>query len=557
MPFDPGTSPRFTPSRAGFAPLVGIRLGLLGIVLVLLATAPAGLSGQSPLNAAALTDPVVPKGYLRLDFVPRYSTWDTRYTPTGDVEPLGADLTSDNAASLFPGISTLEQNLRALTGSTTGFPSVLGPVAGRVSKQMTRMEFGARVGIFGWLTLGAMVPVTRVRVPVDIAFRPDTLNGNVGLSPAITGSGAVSELETQLANAADAARARATNLCDADPSSTQCADAMALSARAAAFTSATAGAYTASAFFPLDSSAAATALTAALDALNQDLVAAGLTAVSATFTFPTARVDESTFAQLSATPGTGIRSTALEPLDGLWRMGDVELSAIVRLLDGEVRDSGAISPRLAWELAGGVLVRLGTGQPADPEILFDVGSGDGQTDVEGRLFAALQVGHHVAVRSEAHYGVQKSTTQVRRVVAPTVVLAPYSSRHTVRWSPGSYFSIQVSPRLYLTEQLALSFDYDYFNKGADTYALADPPSLSSASPPDVSVLGQGSSTTVHQAGVGLTYATLRTWREGHTGTPVEMNARLIRVIGGTSGWMPKATRFEIGVRVFHRMWGGS
>ncbi len=556
MPSDARTSLGSGPSTGAVRrPLRGWA-GALVVTLLGLGAHTSAVSAQSPLTLPTLTDPIVPGGYLRLDFVPRFSTWDSRYEPGGSVQQLGTDLTSANAASLFPGVATLEQSLQALTGSSTPFSGILGPVDGRVSKQITRLEFGGRVGVFDWLTLGVMVPWVRMQAPVDVAFRPDTVNGNLGLNPAAGGNASVSAFVTDLSNAYSAAQAQATSLCDADPTSAQCGDAVALAQRVGTFADETASAYGASSFFPLDGSTAATDLTAALDALNQDLVGAGLTAVPSTFTFPTERVDASTFSQISANPAGSIRGTALEPVEGLWGVGDIELSATVRLLSGEVRDSGATEPKVAWEVAGGALVRLGTGSPPDPDIFFDVGRGDGQNDLEGRVYVALRLGSHLEVRSAARYGDQRSTTLVRRVAPPTQILAPYSSRALVRWSPTSYFAVQVSPRLHLTDQLALSFDYDYYTKGEDSYALADP-TAADAQALDPSLLAVGSGMTVHQEGFGLTYSTLRTWRQGRTGRPAEANIRLVRTVSGTGGTVPKATRFEMGVRVFQRLWGGS
>ncbi len=553
MPPEHPTRPGSAPRVRGVARVVRRWFGCVLAMLAGLAAVVPSVSGQSPLADPNLTDPVVPGGFMRLDFVPRYSSWNSRYGPQGDVEPLGADLTRPDAASLFPGIASLEQSLRAMTGSSTDFTPVLGPIASRVSKQVTRLEFGARLGVFNWLTLGVMMPIVKARAPVDVAFRPDTAGGNLGLSPVIGGGDAVSALLTALADAVGAAQARAASLCDANPGGADCADATALSQRVGAFTNETSNAYNASPFFPLEGSAAAAALTNALDSLNQDLTGVGLAAIQQTFTFPTERIDASTFAQIPSNPAAGIRGSGLESVEGLWQMGDVEVSAMVRLLDGEVRDSGAFDPRIAWKLAGGVLVRLGTGQPADPDVFFSVGSGDGQTDIEGRVYGALQLGGHFEVRSMARYGTQKSTTRIRRVVAPGVILAPYASRQSVRWTPASYFGLQLSPRLHLTDQLSASLDYDYFRKGADSYEAA----AAGSGGLDVTVLEQNTSMTVQQAGFGLTYATLGTWRQGRTGTPVEMNARLVRTISGTGGLTPKATRFEMGVRLFHRLWGGS
>ncbi len=507
-----------------------------------------------PLEAQSLVDPIVPGGMLSLGLIPNHSTWDSRYGPNG-IEPLGADLTANNAASLFPGVTTLQQDLSALTGSPTGFPAILGPVSAHVAKGVDRLDFEARLGVFDWLTLGIMVPMVRARVPIDVAYRPDTLQSNVGMSPAAKGNTGVPTLLTQLDDAATAARSYATSACDAGPGSSTCSSATSLAQRVSAFSSRTQSAYYASPFFPIAGSPAATALTHALASLNQDLSGAGLSPVQAPFVFASNDVDTATFAQLPGNPGAGIQAAPLETVDGLWQVGDVELSAAVRLLHGEVRDSGAAAPRLSWDVAGSGLMRLGTGHPANPNVFFDVGSGDGQTDFEGSLYGALRVGRHIGIRSTAKYGVQRSVVQLRRVTAPGQILAPLSSLQPVQWSPGSYLYLQVSPRWYLTEGFSLTFDYDYYSKGSDTYQAL--PAAPGATPLDVSVLDSETAMTFERMGFGLTYSSLNGARGAHGVLPAELDARFVQTVGGSGGRTPKVSSFQIALRIFRRMWGGS
>ncbi len=545
---------RTFPRRASAAPVRRLHeRARAAVAAVALAVALGGFGG-APLSGQSLVDPILPGGMVGLGIVPSHSTWSSIYGPDG-VQPLGADLTSTNAATLFPGITTLEQNLRSLTGSPTGFPSILGPVSSSVSKGVDRLEFRARLGVFNWLTLGVMLPMVRSRIPIDTYYQPDSLQANIGVSPAVTGNDGVSTLVTQLGDAASAATDRANTLCTANPSGADCSSATALAQRVTRFENATQSAYYSSPFFPREGSAAATALTHALAALNQDLRGAGLDSVPAAFVFAAGAVTADEFNQIPGNPSAGIRATPLKTVDGLWQMGDVELTAMIRLLKGEVRDSGAANPRFSWELAGGGLIRLGTGHPANPDVLFDVGSGDGQTDFEGRLYGALRVGSHIGLRSTARYGIQRSVVQLRRVTPPGRVLAPYSSLQAVRWSPGSYLYLQVSPRWYLSQGFSLTFDYDYYTKGADGYATLTT-SQGSAPALDASVLEQQTAMTLQQVGFGLTYSSLRGARSESGVLPVEFDARFIQAIGG-SGRAPQANRFQIALRAFHRLWGGS
>ncbi len=534
------------PGRRVFQVPVGFVRSLgPGLLLTLLAA--------GPLRAQSLVDPILPSGTLGLNVLPSYTTWSAWYGPQG-LQPLGAELTSANAASLFPGVSTLEQDLRGLTGSATGFPSILGPVAARVSEAVDRVELGARLGVFDWLTVGFTVPFVRNQTPIDVYFRSDTVDGNIGLSP--IGNAGVASLLSGLTGAAAAARSRATSVCSGSPGTSACTSATALAQRVSSFAEQAHSAYYASPFFPLQGSLAATALTNALSSLNQDLAGAGLAPVQVPFVFSSQRLDSATFNQLPANASAGILTSPLQTVDGLWQLGDIEVSAMARLLHGEVRDSGASQPLVAWELAGGGLVRLGTGHAPNPSVLYDVGSGDGLTTLEARVYGSLRFGRHFEVRSAAQYGAPRSGVQLRRVAPPGTLLAPYSSVEPVRWSPGTYLNVEVSPRWYLTQGLSLTLDYDAYAKAADHYT-AVPTSQGGDSTLDVSVLDRETAMSLRTVGFGLTYSTLQAARAGRTWLPTELDARFIQAIGGSGGRAPRIQEFQLAAHVYARLWGGS
>ena len=240
-------------------------------------------------------------------------------------------------------------------------------------------------------------------------------------------------------------------------------------------------------------------------------------------------------------------------MEGRYELGDIELHASVRLLQGEVRDSGATSPRFSYLLVGGALVRLGTGFVEQTDLFLDMASGDGQMDMEGRLFGAARWGRRLGLRSELRYGIQQAKSLILRVAPHEVVMAPLNTRRAVRWSPGSYMAFSLSPRWHLTDELSVSGDYRFFSKGDDSFEIiGDRVVLGvDADPAD---LEHESSITFHEAGLGLTYSTMNTWRDGRAGSPLEFNARVVRAVAGGGGRTPKITRFELGFRIFRRIW---
>jgi len=530
------------------------------VILAVVAALPMGGFSARPAAAQeaahAMLDPLVPKGWVQLEVTPTFSSWAQRYGVSAsggtEVQPLGADLTDPDGTGPFAGMSSLQSSLAALTGQS-GFTPRLGALSGAVSKNATRVEAGARLGLFDWLTLGVMVPYVKTRTAIDVAFRADSAGANLGVSPTMTNAAAVSGLLGALGNAASAAQANADAAC-AGGASVACSAAQDLLQRVSSFSTNLRQAYYATPFFPRDSSAMATALSASLASLDGDLTAAGLSPVGQPLVFATDVVDQATLQSLLTEPAAGIQGSSLQTVTGIWTLGDVELTADVRLLQGEVRDSGSSTPRLAWSLTGGALVRLGTGQRGNPDIFLDVGSGDGQTDLEGHVAASLRLGSHLGLQGGFRYGKQRPTVLLRRVAPPGEILAPAVSLRSVKWSPGDYTDLEVSPRFNLTPALGLAFDYRRFHKAADHYALTSN-ALQDVYPVDAAVLDRQTEVWLTEAAVGLRYNTTALLREGRPGMPLELGLRVIWAAGGAGGQVPKATRGELTVTLFHRLWG--
>jgi hypothetical protein len=510
--------------------------------------------------AQTLGDPMVPAGRVRLDLWPSFTTWDARFglrtdgTSSVDVlERLGSDLTDPVGTSLFPEIRTLEENLGAAIG-VPQYGANLGNVSGLVTKEVTRIDAGLSVGVFDWLTVGATIPMVKARTAIYTIYRPDTLRGDLGLNPFVAGDAGVGTLLTGLESASASAAAHASNVCNAGAGSA-CDAAQALSGQATSFWGQMSAAYGASSFFTLAGSNMALWLQSALAALDAQLTAAGLPGVGAQMVFATETLGADDFSSFPSDPNSGLQGTNLENIDGVWTMGDVELLAHIRLLQGEARDSGAATPRFSYGVTGGALVRLGTGLVDDPNIFLDVGSGDGQMDIEGRVDAFFTYGAHLALRGGFRYGVQEPTSLVRRVAPHEMVLPSPTTTRAVEWSPGSYSLLELSPQWQLSSELALAADYRRYHKGEDTFEMVGDPPVG-LPPVDVADLGHETEMSLQEIGIGLRYSTLVAWREGRTGAPVQLGARLVQAFAGSGGQTPKTTRLDLSISLFRRIWGG-
>lgn len=550
------------PSLHRFASAIRRRLGarrtrflcLAGLLVLV----PSVVHAQTPpqIPSRPLAHPLVPKGRVRFDFVPSLSTWDTRYglfTKDGAAvegeEALGSDFTDPDGVSLFPGVTTLEDVVRSLSGDA-GYQAHLGSTVGEVTKEITRLDMGVRLGVFDWLTVGANVPYVKGRTVLDFAFRADSM-ANLGINPALGSGTEVGDILTALGDVAVATEQWAQTTCSS--SSGDCQAATALSDRATEFWTGLLSAYFASPFFPLANSMAASQMASSLESLNAALTAAGLTAVSAPLAFATAGVDEETFGELPTDPALGIAGAPLGGVDGIWQLGDVELNATVRLLESERWTEGD-PPRFAYGIYGGFLVRLPTGALDSPDFFLDLASGDAQMDMEGRVDGLFRVGGRLGFRAGFRYGVQRSVDIVRRVAPPEGILPMANTARVVTWEPGSYTFLELSPRFHVSEPLSLAVDYRRYHKGEDTFSLVTEETSSTPSV-EASVLARETEVTLQELAFGLRYSSLSVFRQGKVGTPAEIGVRVIRPLSGSGGQAPKATRLEFSISLFRRLWG--
>jgi hypothetical protein len=195
-------------------------------------------------------------------------------------------------------------------------------------------------------------------------------------------------------------------------------------------------------------------------------------------------------------------------------------------------------------------------------VLLDLGAGDGQTDIEGGVFAHLSWGR-LAASAEGRHGRQLSTTLPRRVAPPDEVLAPLSSRRMVEWSPGDYVQLSLTPRLHLTPELSLTGTYRYTSMSAAEYrdiesVPTDEPGFQGYVGPSwgAEVLASKSEETTHEIGLGMTYSTLEAWREARAASPVELSFAVRSAVSGSGGLTPKALTLRLGIRLYRRFWGG-
>lgn len=493
-----------------------------------------------------------PAGRLRLELSPTIDLWSRRYglheqdgARVEAVEPLGFDL---ERAPLD--VAALETGLREALEDPS-LPVVLGSARALVSRDRTRLALGAALGITDWLTIGAVVPLVKPRTEVAFDFRSGG-DANLGQNPRLIGDNRVEAFLGELAAGRSALQAEMDERCPADPACAALGD---LLSRYSSFASGLRSAYQGSPLFVTSTSTAGKAIQARLVELKEEVAASAPdVAVPTAAPMPSSPLDQEGMRQLLVDPVAGYRLLQpIEPEATDWLLGDVEVSLALRLFEGAARDSSGAA-RFRYLLGVQGLARLPTGQVDHPDIPLDFGSGDGQLDLEGGAFADLR-SSRVGLRGEVRYGVQGETDLVRRVAPPEVVFAPVVTREMVRWTPGSYLSLEAAPSWYLADEFALGATYRLWRKQADRYVRPVQDDVLTPGTYPVDVLARETEETLHEIGLGLAFSTLTSWREGRASLPFEVRLAVRRGIAGSGGAVPKGTRLEATGRVFWRLWG--
>src|SRR6266700_3377404 len=168
--------------------------------------------------------------------------------------------------------------------------------------------------------------------------------------------------------------------------------------------------------------------------------------------------------------------------------GDVELQAKYRLLETR-----------AYALSGAIVVRLPTGHQDSPNDLFDLSTGDHQTDIEIQVAQELTLFERLWLNGMVRLTRQQPGTRARRVGPQSTLLLPHASLATLAWDPGDYAAVDVAPRL--------------------------------GAPVSASVLDAGTSVRRTRLGVAMTYL----------GSDVEGSLSFEQTASATGGLVPVAT----------------
>lgn len=481
----------------------------------------------------------VPGGTFRVELDGSIESFDRRFRG-GERESYAADLSSPALGSdRIPFLEGADARIGRIIGDA-GYRLNLGALTTDALADVGSGFLGLGLGITDQITVFGRVPLVRTRV--QLAMDLSAANADAGLNPGEAGQlpffqnfdAALSTLSGKLAagdyDGSPATRALAeATLADA---TTLRGDLFGLLADPAS----------ASPVVPTATSPTGGAVLARVTAL-QNTLSSSLAVPDFILApaLPAAPLDEAGLRQVL----TGPLALRVDESSVTFR-GDAEIGTTLTLIDGWDRGMRRGGVRAAVS----ALVRLPTGVRDQTDRPLDIGTGEGQTDVQVDLITDVGAGSFGA-RLAGSYVRQMSSEVQARVGAPGLIVGP-DRLSFVRRDPGDIIAINVQPFFRLARTLALQAGVQHWSRKEDQVSYRSP---SDALPGvDASVLADETAANATVLSVGLTYSNPGGLRLGGTGLPVDAGWAYERVIRSGSGRVPNAHRVRGRFRMYFGLW---
>lgn len=501
-----------------------------------------GLSTAASSAAAQLPQIGVPRGHIRLEIGGDFSTVNGSFLDGR--QSFRNEWNTDLGSAFLPELTNAEAQVRAITGDAN-YRLSAGRSSVRASTQTGSVVLSAAIGVTSKLTLFGTMPFVRARAQSNL--RIDSASADAGFNPWDpqfgTGAGAVATnlFFTQL----DAALLALANKIAAngypDP------DSLAFAQAALASGTALRGQMNVllrdpdggSAFVPLATSTAGTAILGAVDGIQGTMTTLGF-GFAADPALATARLSDTQYRNFITNSFGPVQGFLLGD-ETIQRPGDTEVGAVYTLIDrwGDRRTS--------FRLAFTGLVRLPTGMIDRSDDFFDLGTGQGQTDVEFRAAADFATGI-VGARLSGSYNKQLEADYQRRIYAPSQPLAYRYRLATVNSDPGDEVTLGIEPFLRLAPGFALTLGAFHWKHGHDVISYVSSP-IPGVDATDLAIGSERSATSVQG---GLTFSSF-SGVQGK-GPPIEARIAYREVVSATGGAVDQTKQLWFQVRAYYKVW---
>ena len=212
--------------------------------------------------------------------------------------------------------------------------------------------------------------------------------------------------------------------------------------------------------------------------------------------------------------------------------GDFELEAKYRMIE---------SPSFA--LSGALIVRLPTGHQDSPNTLFDISTGDHQTDLELRIAEELTLFNRLWLNGSVRLVRQRAGERERRVGPQDSLLLPHAALARLNWDPGDYAAFDVAPMYRFSRNFGVGFTVGYYTQQRDRYTYRSAQdsidvATNLGAPVSASVLDAGTAWRWTRLGAAMTYVA----------PGLEGSVSIEQTVTGAGGWVPVSTVFRVVMR---------
>jgi hypothetical protein len=465
------------------------------------------------------------------------ATFDRQFR-NGQRESYGATLTSPALGSdQIPLLADADQRIARIINNP-GYRLNLGALTTDAMVDVGTGFLGLGIGLTNRITIFGRIPLVRSRVQTTTGL---STAADAGLNPGVTGQqsffdnfdAAIVTLSGKLA-AGDY---------NADPNTRALAEATLAQATAlrADLFGLLADPTTASPVVPTSGSTTGAAVLARIAALQTTFASSlSVPGFDAAPQLATAPLGEDGLRQVLTS------SLALRTDDTpVSFRGDAEVGAALTLVDRWDRGS----QRGGFRTAISGLVRLPTGVRERSDRPLDLGTGEGQADIQVDLVTDVGSGV-LGARLAGSYVRQLPSDVQLRLGAPGTLVGP-DRLAFVRRDPGDIFALTVQPFIRLARTFALQVGVQHWTRKVDQVSYRSPADALPGIDPSI-VAESAANATMFSA--GMTYSNPGRLRRGGSGLPVDAGWSYERVIRSGNGTVPNAHRVLGRFRVYFGIW---
>jgi hypothetical protein len=482
------------------------------------------------------------RGELQIGLLGQNITVQNRYLPDGTSQVLRDMFVGQLDPRLVPPLEAVDSILAGFfpaLGLSEPDISTLGNLHFDALLERTNAPISLNYGATDWLSAFAVIPL--VRSQSFVVPQLDSLATNAGLTSTAFGgdsTGLFQELNSGIAQMEAIVQSGTLNPTEQAEAERLLADAQAYEAGLDELARQD--------YFPTDSGFNGQELTAFYEDLQSGFQTFGVAMPDVPLAGAMSSLEASAAAEWSE---AGIEEPYSQ--DTGIKFGDIALGISVQPLNMFRQRPDRPRPKLAARAKFDALYRLATGSVPAPYQIFDLGTGDGQPDVEFRATLDVAYGRRFWVSLFGGYNIQLEAEVGRLITSPVAPIQAGAYVATVRWNPGDILTVTAAPRFNLTRFITFSGLFMITRHSRDQFEAIDEAPVGSPFVPGD--LEEGTEWNARSLGFSARFSTMNWSGDRRSGMPIEVELSYLHTVSGSDGFVPEQNIWQVGLRWFQRI----